>query len=82
MRSPAAGAEDRGVEEREIREIAPVDAVAAWLEVDLAARPIEGTLRPVGRRPRPFVGWLGLTTAIERLRPSRDEDHGSRKEGS
>ena len=46
---------------------APIDV---WLELDLDAQPIEGTL---GRRDgprRPFVGWLGLTAALEELRGS------------
>ena len=42
--------------------------IRAWLELDLDAEPIEGTLSPPGGPASPFVGWLGLTAALERLR--------------
>jgi hypothetical protein len=46
-------------------------AIGVWLELDLDAQPIEGTLTPPDRPPNPFVGWLGLTAALEALRRER-----------
>lgn len=46
--------------------------ISLRLEVDLDAEPIEGTMSPAGGQPNPFVGWLGLTAALEGLR-SREE---------
>lgn len=39
-----------------------------WLELDLDAHPIAGTVRAPGEDPVGFVGWLGLTAELERLR--------------
>ncbi len=39
-----------------------------WLELDLEADPIHGTLQAPGGAASPFSGWLGLTAAIEGLR--------------
>ncbi len=39
--------------------------VTLQLEFDLAAEPIEGEVREVTGRIHPFVGWLGLVTALE-----------------
>ena len=41
--------------------------IRAWLELDLEAHPIQGTLSRPGGAPNPFVGWLGLTAALEGL---------------
>jgi len=45
------------------------DPIQVWLELDLVARPIRGTLSLPAGSPSPFVGWLGLAAAIEGLRP-------------
>ena len=42
--------------------------IRAWLELDLDAEPIQGTLSLPGAAANPFTGWLGLTVAIEGLR--------------
>ncbi len=39
-----------------------------WLDVDVNADPIKGTLRLPGGHPEAFVGWLGLTAALDRIR--------------
>jgi hypothetical protein len=36
------------------------------LELDLTTQPIEGELRTAAGTSLPFVGWLGLTAALER----------------
>ncbi len=54
-----------------------VSPIRAWLEADLETQPIEGTLSPPHGSPSPFVGWLGLTAAIEGLSPGRDSPDGS-----
>jgi hypothetical protein len=35
--------------------------IRVWLELDLDAEPIEGTLGPSDTPPTAFIGWLGLT---------------------
>lgn len=39
-----------------------------WMEVDLDANPIRGTLRTPDGPPSSFTGWLGLTTALDGMR--------------
>lgn len=51
--------------------------IRIWLELDLDAQPIEGTLTPSDGGPSRFVGWLGLTAALEGLHRA----HAWRKEG-
>ncbi len=51
------------------------DRRRAWLELDFDAQPIEGTLAPPGGPTTPFVGWLGLTVALDGLRPAATADH-------
>ncbi len=46
----------------------PTTSIGVWLELDLDAQPIEGTLSPPGDPPARFTGWLGLTAALEGLR--------------
>lgn len=46
--------------------------VALWLELDLDAQPIKGTLAPPRGPSVPFVGWLGLTAALEGLRGAHE----------
>jgi hypothetical protein len=46
--------------------------IRVWLEVDLEAQPIEGTLGPPHGPPTTFIGWVGLTAALEGLRPARE----------
>lgn len=43
--------------------------IQVWLEVDLEVQPIEGKLGPPHRPPTTFIGWVGLTAALEGLRP-------------
>lgn len=43
------------------------------LELDLDADPIAGTVRSPGEAPAAFVGWLGLTAELERLRVDSNE---------
>lgn len=47
--------------------------IGGWLELDLDAQPIEGTLSPPGGSPSTFIGWLGLTAALEGLRGASQE---------
>lgn len=54
--------------------------IALELEVDLTAQPIEGTMSHAGGRPKPFVGWLGLTAALDKLL-SRQEARAPEKLG-
>lgn len=42
--------------------------VRLWLEVDLESEPIAGTLSGPEDGATPFVGWLGLTVALEEVR--------------
>lgn len=49
------------------------------LEVRFDANPIEGRVYEDGRLERPFLGWLGLMSAIEAVRstgavPQREGD--------
>lgn len=44
------------------------------LEVDPARRPVTGDVRGPDGAVRPFVGWLGLVAALERL-VGADIDH-------
>lgn len=43
------------------------------LALDLDADPIAGTVRAPGEDPAAFVGWLGLTAELERLRAGPKE---------
>jgi hypothetical protein len=63
----------RIVEADDVRPGEGAAPIRAWLECDLDAEPIEGTLsQPEGPQSR-FVGWLGLTAALERLRAGRKD---------
>ena len=44
----------------------PSERVKLHLELDLASEPIEGEVHSSGGPSHPFVGWLGLTSALER----------------
>lgn len=46
--------------------------IRVWLECDLDADPIEGTLTKPEGTHRSFTGWLGLTAALERLRAAHE----------
>jgi hypothetical protein len=56
--------------------------IRALLEVDLDAQPIQGILSAPGEAPRPFVGWLGLTAALELCRPGLRSGQEKITEGS
>lgn len=43
-----------------------------WLEVDLDDEPIRGVLRLPNEVSFPFLGWLGLTVALDRLLKRRN----------
>lgn len=45
--------------------MSPSKRTALHLDLDLKSEPIEGEVRADGGRTRPFVGWLGLTSALE-----------------
>ncbi len=45
--------------------MSPSERVRLHLDLDLASEPIEGEVHLRGRSGRPFVGWLGLTAALE-----------------
>ncbi len=59
------------------------DRISLLLDLDLASEPIEGELRTADGQSRAFVGWLGLTAALERAAgagteattPTSKEDH-------
>ena len=46
--------------------MSPSERVKLHLELDLASEPIEGEVQSSGGSSHPFVGWLGLTSALER----------------
>jgi hypothetical protein len=46
--------------------MSPSERVKLQLELDLASEPIEGAVQSSGGSSHPFVGWLGLTSALER----------------
>ncbi len=46
--------------------MSPSERVKLHLELDLASEPIEGEVHSSGGPSHPFVGWLGLTSALER----------------
>jgi hypothetical protein len=54
----------------------PQDAhpVQVCLDLDPAAQTIQGTVKTPGTTATPFVGWLALTAALERLRAGDGED--------
>ena len=45
--------------------MSPPDRVVLHLELDLASEPIEGEVQAADGASHPFVGWLGLTSALE-----------------
>ena len=54
--------------------------IGIWLELDLSAQPIAGTLSPPGGPPSAFVGWLGLTAALAGLRSGPEPPAGEMAE--
>ncbi len=46
--------------------MSPSERVKLHLELDLVSEPIEGEVHSSGGPSHPFVGWLGLTSALER----------------
>lgn len=49
-------------------------ALCVWLELELDAEPIRGTLCLPDGDSRPFVGWLGLTSCLSALRLRRERE--------
>lgn len=45
--------------------------IRLWLEIDLESEPISGTIRVADEAPKPFLGWLGLTSLLETVRKDR-----------
>ena len=45
--------------------MSPSERIRLNLDLDLASEPIEGEVHAAGAS-HPFVGWLGLTSALER----------------
>jgi hypothetical protein len=45
--------------------MSPSERIKLNLELDLASQPIEGEVHAAGGSSHPFVGWLGLTSALE-----------------
>ncbi len=45
--------------------MSPSERIRLHLDLDLASEPIEGEVHVHGRSGHPFVGWLGLTSALE-----------------
>ena len=43
----------------------PSERIKLHLDLDLACEPIEGEVHAAGGASHPFVGWLGLTSALE-----------------
>lgn len=41
------------------------DRVRLTLDLVSGAEPITGTVRPPGRAPQPFVGWIDLVALLE-----------------
>lgn len=54
--------------------MSPSERVRLHLDLDLASEPIEGEVRACDGLSHPFVGWLGLTSALERA-VDDDGDH-------
>ena len=46
--------------------MSPSERIRLSLDLDLASEPIEGEVHATGGSSHPFVGWLGLTSALER----------------
>jgi hypothetical protein len=46
--------------------MSPSERIRLSLELDLASEPIEGEVQAAGGASHPFVGWLQLTSALER----------------
>ena len=45
--------------------MSPSERIRLHLDLDLASEPIEGEVSAGGGLCHPFVGWLGLTSALE-----------------
>ena len=45
--------------------MSPSERISLHLDLDLASEPIEGEVHADGGSSHPFVGWLGLTAALE-----------------
>ncbi len=55
--------------------MSPAERVKLHLELDLLSEPIEGEVVSSGGSSHPFVGWLGLTSALERAVAGESTDH-------
>jgi hypothetical protein len=49
-------------------------SVRIYMDIELDAEPIRGTLGLTGAGTRPFNGWLGLSAALEAVRAGRGID--------
>ena len=76
MRSAGARAYGRRVTAEDSKSCRAGTPVRVWLELDLEAQPIAGTIGTAGARPSPFFGWLGLTAALEGLEGPHRESQG------
>jgi hypothetical protein len=56
--------------------------ISLHLDLDLGTQPIEGEVRTVGGHSLPFVGWLGLTAALEQATQDGPTDPTIRTEDS
>ena len=54
--------------------MSPTERVKLHLELDLLSEPIEGEVHSSGGSSHPFVGWLGLTSALERAVAGESSD--------
>ena len=54
--------------------MSPSERVKLHLALDLASEPIEGEVHSSGGPSHPFVGWLGLTSALERAVAGESND--------
>ena len=46
--------------------MSPSERIKLFLDLDLASEPIEGEVHAADGLQHSFVGWLGLTSALER----------------
>lgn len=52
------------------------DVVRVWLEIEVDSDPIAGTIHLHDEKGVPFVGWLALSSGLERLRRMAESGEG------